>query len=85
MKKLLVLIVLILLSFSSYSEEELDFSLDIFCEASPDVQLRNNLYYLPNQKKPYSGDNLCIYLSNGQYHNKGRMKNVKTTNRFRYE
>ena len=66
MKKLLILLFSILISFNSYGEVELDFSSDTFCEESPKVQVRNNLYYLPNTEKPYSGKNLCVYLSNGQ-------------------
>ena len=75
MKKLLISLISILISVNSYAKVELNFSSDTFCELSPKVQVRNNLYYLPNQTKPYSGANLCIYLSNGQYHNKGKMKN----------
>jgi antitoxin component YwqK of YwqJK toxin-antitoxin module len=75
MKKLLLLLFSILFSFNSYGEEvELDFSLDTFCDQSPRAQLRNGLFYLPNQQKPYSGENLCVYLSNGQYFSKGEIK-----------
>ena len=75
MKKLLILLFSILLSFNSYGEVELDFSSDTFCTESPKVQIRNNLYYLPNTQKPYSGENLCVYLSNGQYYSQGKIKN----------
>jgi len=75
MKKLLVLLFSILISFNSYGEVELDFSLDTFCNESPKVQIRNNLYYLPNNEKPYSGENICVYLSNGQYYSQGKIKN----------
>ena len=75
MKKLLILLFSILISFNSYGEEvELDFSLDSFCDQSPKVQVRNNLYYLPNKEKPYSGENICVYLSNGQYFSQGKIK-----------
>ena len=74
MKKLLTLLFSILISFNSYGEVELDFSLDTFCDQSPKVQVRGNLFYLPNQQKPYSGENLCVYLSNGQYYSQGEMK-----------
>ena len=75
MKKLLILLFSILLSFNSYGEVELDFSFDSFCNESPKVQIRNNLYYLPNTQKPYSGENICVYLSNGQYYSQGEIKN----------
>ena len=75
MKKLLVLLFSLLISFNSYGEEvELDFSLDTFCEESPKVQVRNNRYYLPNTEKPYSGKTLCVYSSNGQYYSQGKIK-----------
>ena len=76
MKKLLILLFSILLSFNSYGEEvELDFSSDTFCDMSPRVQVRDGLFFLPNQQKPYSGENLCVYLSNGQYYSQGEIKN----------
>lgn len=74
MKKILIFLTL-LLSFNSYGEEkELDFSSDIFCDKSPKAQVRNGLFYLPNQEEPYSGENICVYLSNGQYSSKGEIK-----------
>jgi len=74
MKKLLILLFSLLISFNSYGEVELDFSSDTFCDQSPKVQVRNNFYYLPNNDKPYSGENLCVYLLNGQYHSRGDIK-----------
>ena len=74
MKKLLVLLFSILVSFNSYGKDELDFSSDTFCDQSPKVQVRGNLFYLPNEQKPYSGENICIYLINGQYHSRGDIK-----------
>jgi len=74
MKKLLIILFSILISFNSYGEVELDFSSNTFCDQSPKAQLRGNLFYLPNQQKPYSGENLCVYLSNGQYYSRGDIK-----------
>ena len=74
MKKLLILLFSILISFNSYGEVELDFSLDSFCTESPKAQIRRNLFYLPNTQKPYSGENICVYLSNGQYYSQGDIK-----------
>jgi antitoxin component YwqK of YwqJK toxin-antitoxin module len=90
MKKLLLLLLISLAFISStYADEvidswlgnfehlddsELDFSSDIFCDESPRAQLRNGLLYLPNTEEPYSGENICIYLKNGQYHNLGNIK-----------
>ena len=89
MKKPLILLFSILISFNSYGEAELDFSSDTFCEESPKVQVRKNLFfqkrfYLPNQEKPYSGNNLCIYLSNGQYYNQGKIKNGLRDGKWTY-
>ena len=64
-----------MLSFNSYGKGELDFSSDTFCDQSPKAQVRNGLFFLPNQEEPYSGENLCVYLSNGQYSSQGEIKN----------
>jgi antitoxin component YwqK of YwqJK toxin-antitoxin module len=84
MKKLLPLLFSLLLSFSSYGEVELDFSSDTFCDQSPKAQLRNGLFYLPNQEKPYSGENLCVYLSNGQYFSQGKIDDGIRTGDWTY-
>jgi hypothetical protein len=63
MKKLLILLFSLLISFNSYGEAELDLSSDTFCDQS---QVRDGLFYLPNTEKPYSGKNICVYLLNGQ-------------------
>ena len=75
MKKIFLLVFSLVLSFSSYGEIELDFSSDTFCINSPKTQVRNKQYYLPNTVQPYSGENICIYSSNGQYYNQGEIKN----------
>jgi antitoxin component YwqK of YwqJK toxin-antitoxin module len=74
LKKLLLLIFSLLLSFNSYSKDSLDFTSDTFCTESPKAQVRNGLFYLPNQEEPYSGENICVYLSNGQYYSQGEIK-----------
>lgn len=74
MKKLLLLLFSLMLSFNSYGEAKLDFSSGAFCDQSPKAQVRDGLFYLPNTEKPYSGENLCVYLSNGQYHSRGEIK-----------
>ena len=56
------------------SIDELDFSSTNFCDLSPKVQLRNHNFYLPNQDNPYSGENLCVYLINGQNYSRGDIK-----------
>ena len=73
MKKLLILLFTLLISLNSYGVPEFDFSSDTFCVWSPKVQVRDGLFYLPNQQKPYSGENLCVYLSNGQYYSQGEI------------
>jgi hypothetical protein len=53
MKKLLILLFSILISFNSYSEVELDFSLGTFCDQSPKVQVRDCLFFTsPINKNP---------------------------------
>ena len=52
----------------------LGFSSHTFCEESPKVEVRNGLFYLPNQQEPYSGENICVYKSNGQYYIQGVIK-----------
>jgi len=90
MKKLLLLLFSLILSFNSYGKEvELDFSSDTFCDKSPKAQLREDdekgyLFYLPNQEKPYSGENLCVYLSNGQYYSRGEIKNGLREGKWEY-
>ena len=73
MKLLLTLLLTLLMSFNSIAKDELDFSVDSFCDQSPKVQIRKGLFYLPNQDKPFTGNNLCIYSLNGQYHSKGKI------------
>ncbi len=69
MKKLLILLFSILISFNSYGET--------VCVESNSVQERNGLYYLPNQQEPFTGDNLCKYSWGGQYKSKGKLKDGK--------
>ena len=85
MKKLLILLFSLLISFNSYGEEvELDFSSDTFCDESPKVQIRDGLFYLPNTENPYSGENICVYLSNGQYYSFGFYKNGVAVGKWNY-
>ena len=78
MNKLLITLFSIIISFNSYGDAELDFSLDKFCNESPEVEIKNNLYYLLDKEKPYSGENICVYSSNGQKYNQGLIKNGLT-------
>jgi antitoxin component YwqK of YwqJK toxin-antitoxin module len=57
-----------MLSFNSYGLFE-----KTVC-VKTDAQERNNLIYLPNKTKPFSGNNLCKY-NNGQIKYKGKYKN----------
>jgi uncharacterized protein len=63
MKKLLLLL-LLSVGFVSTSYAEI-------CDESSKVQDRNGVLFLPNQTKPFSGDNLCSF-DNGQFKSKGR-------------
>ena len=69
MKKLLILLFSILISFNSYGKT--------VCVETNDVQERNGLYYLVNQQEPFTGDNLCVYTNSGQYYSKGKIKKGK--------
>ena len=73
MKKLL-LTLLLTTSFSSFALD-LDFLFGSFCYKSPKVQDRGGVWYLPNQQEPFTGENLCVYKINGQYHSKGNILN----------
>ena len=68
MKKLLV-ILLLSASVPTFAAE-LDFYFGSFCYESPKVQLRNGVFYLPNQQEPVTAENLCVYKGNGQYASK---------------
>ncbi len=69
MKKLLILLFSLLISFNSYGKT--------ICLETNSVQERNGLYYLVNQQEPFTGDNLCVYSNSGQYHSKGKIKKGK--------
>ena len=68
MKKLLILLFSILISFNSYGL----FHKTVCVET--DAQERGGIIYLPNKTKPFTGENLCVYLSNDQYLSKGKIK-----------
>jgi len=80
MKKLLLLLFSLLISFNSLGEtgcSEKDDKED-FINSTTYFQERGGLLYLPNQSKPYSGENLCIHKnSSGQYFSKGEIRNGK--------
>ena len=59
MKKLLILIFSILISFNSYGLFEKTVCVET------DTQDRDGIIYLPNETKPFTGKNLCKY-ENGQ-------------------
>jgi hypothetical protein len=61
------------ISLKSYSVNQHDFSFNSSCKESPKLEIINNLYYLPNQEKPYSGEDICVYSSNEL--EQGKIKN----------
>ena len=67
MKKLLILLFSILISFNSYGLFEKTVCVET------DTQDRNGIIYLPNETKPFTGKNLCKY-ENGQYKSEGKFK-----------
>jgi antitoxin component YwqK of YwqJK toxin-antitoxin module len=80
MKKLLILLFSLLISFNSYGEtgcSEKDDKED-FINSTIYFQERGGLFYLPNQSEPYSGENLCVYKNtSGQYYIKGEIRKGK--------
>ena len=70
MKKLLVLLFSLLISFNSYGLFEKTVCVET------DSQLRDGVIYLPNKTKPFSGKNLCKY-ENGQNKTKKKIKDGK--------
>ena len=74
MKKLLLLLFSLLISFNSYGKT--------VCVETDDVQKRDGTYYLVNQEKPFTGNNSCQYLSNGQQHSKGKIKKGKKNGKW---
>ena len=72
MKKLL-LILSFSFCFPSFANDHIKSLEDGFCYQANTAQIRNNRYFLPNESKPFSGENLCIYAKNGQYHSKGEL------------
>ena len=71
MKKLLILLFSIFISFNSYGGL---FDKTVCVET--DAQLRDGVIYLPNKTKPFSGKNLCKY-ENGQNKSKGKVEDGK--------
>ena len=68
--KTLLIFFLSIVITSCADPEKLDFSSGIFCEESPEVQLKDNLFYYVNEQVPYSGENICVYKNN-QYATQG--------------
>ena len=74
MKKLLIIVLSVFIA-SCVDSEDLDFSSGGFCQESSEVELRDGLYYFKNENQPYSGDNTCIYKSDGGYAIQGEIRN----------
>ena len=73
MKKTLIILVLfpMLISCNSYSG-----SSDKTVCVETDAQIINDIVYLPNETKPFTGNNLCKY-ENGQIKSEGNYKDGK--------
>ena len=78
MKKLLILLFSILISFNSYGG-----LFDKTVCVDTEVQLRGDTVYLPNKDKPFTGKNLCKY-ENGQNKSKGEIKDGKLDGKWTY-
>jgi len=75
MKKLLILLFSILISFNSYGLFGL-FEKTICVETDALYNKKDSFIYLPPGTKPFSGKNLCKY-KNGQNKSKGKVKDGK--------
>ncbi len=83
MKKLLLLLFSLLLSFNSYGGSFIDFSLSNFCYQQPGVQDRGGVYYYPNQEVGITDSSLCVYKDlYGQYMSKVELVNGKFEGKF---
>ena len=74
MKKLLLLLFLILASFSTFADGHhlRDFTLSDFCYEQPNVQNRSGVYYFPNKSVGITDTSICVYKDSfGQYSSKG--------------
>lgn len=69
--KIIYLTILLTSCVAVFAKFELDNSSDLFCYDSKKVQIKNSLFYLSNNQEPYTGENLCLYQSNGIKHSKG--------------
>jgi antitoxin component YwqK of YwqJK toxin-antitoxin module len=83
MKKLLVLLFSLLASFNSYSLFGLFGLFEKTICVETDAQIRDELYYLPNETKPFSGKNLCEY-ENGQIYSKGFVEDGKIEGKWTF-
>ena len=73
MKKLLILLFSILISFNSYGSYH-SYS-ETICVVT-DAEEKGGIIYLPSKTKPFTGKNLCKY-ENGQKKSEGNFKDGK--------
>ena len=73
-----------LLTKKNQAEEEeitklnIDFTLSDFCYLEPRVQIRNGIYYFPNEESGISETSICIFKGGfSQYQSKGQLLNGK--------
>jgi antitoxin component YwqK of YwqJK toxin-antitoxin module len=89
MKKLLVLLFSLLISFNSYSKnvcsDKLMSGMFDLIDSTVYLQIRDGLYYLPNQSKPYSGEDLCIFKdASAKYFLKATIQDGLSHGKFTY-
>jgi len=83
MKKLLISVLLITTSFTTYAGSQLDFTLSDFCYQQPNVQDRGGIYYFPNEKEGITTSSLCVYKDlYGQYMSEVELVNGKFDGKF---
>lgn len=84
MKKSL-LFLLICINCFAFAEAEIDFEVSKFCYLQPNVQIRGDVFYFPNQDLGITAKSLCVYKDNfGQYSSKGSLMNGKKDGEWKY-
>lgn len=86
MNRLLSILFFSFLPFSIVNADSaIDFSLSNFCYEQPNVQNRNDVYFLPNQEIGITDTSICIFKNGGgQYHSRGELVNGNKDGKWIY-
>ena len=84
MKKIILLTLLLSTSLSTFALD-LDLNFGSFCNQLKNTfQIRSGILYKPNKQKPFSGENICAYSSNGQYYSQGMYKDGRMDGKWTF-